>query len=123
MLSRRPIIPTEHQEQLVVVAWLRARRIRFFAVPNGGARSAITGARLRAEGQSAGVPDLIITTTPPGKFGIVAVALEMKRRKGGSISVEQREWLDHLKAQGWACHVAMGADDAIAWLESLYGRA
>jgi hypothetical protein len=113
-------VPTEAAEQRMVCQWLNAKRLRYFHVPNGEKRNAITGANLRGLGVKPGVPDLIITTTPPGKFGIAAVALEMKRRKGGSISVEQREWLDHLKSQGWATFVAHGADEAIAWLGGLY---
>lgn len=41
---------------------------RLFAVPNGGARNAVTGAKLKAEGVLAGVWDLFLAC-PRGKFG------------------------------------------------------
>lgn len=40
---------------------------RLFAVPNGGARNAITGAKLKAEGVMAGVWDMFLAC-PRGKF-------------------------------------------------------
>ena len=39
-------------------------RVRFFAVPNGGSRRRGEGARLKAAGVVAGVPDLIVLGAP-----------------------------------------------------------
>lgn len=120
---RKPPAPTEFAEHVMVAHYLRARRMLFTHPGNGEKRSVITGARLRRMGLSPGCPDFLCFTPPPGK-AFVGAALEMKRRTGtkSSITVEQRDWLDALKTQGWATHVAFGADDAIAWLESLYGK-
>jgi hypothetical protein len=117
--------PLEHREQCIVAAYLRARRIRFFAVPNGGHRSAITGARMKAEGQEPGVPDLVITKRPPRLLGVVGAVIEMKRRDGvpSDVTPAQRDWLEHLAEEGWKTHVAYGADSAISFIETLYGRA
>lgn len=61
--GRRPSRDEEHETQAACVRWFRAAwpglRGRLFAVPNGGRRDAVTGARLKAEGVVAGVADLI----------------------------------------------------------------
>lgn len=118
-------VPSEAAEQRMVVQWLAARRLLYCHVPNGEKRDIITASRLRGLGVRRGCPDLLVFTPPPGKFGITGVAIEMKRRgaTASGVSVEQREWLAALEACGWRTCVAFGADDAIAWLESLYGKA
>lgn len=81
-------IPTEHEEQRELVRWFRQTYtdVRIFAIPNGSGRSKSAGARLKAEGVSAGVPDLFI----PGW----RLWIEMKRIKGGSVSLEQKTGLN-----------------------------
>lgn len=115
-------VPLEHDEQVSVVKWLKKRKIDHFAVPNGGARDIREATRLKAEGVTPGVSDLIITTPPPIE-GIFAVALEMKRRKGGTMSDDQKAWhAKYEKKSGWLCRVAHGAKDAIKVLTELgYG--
>jgi VRR-NUC domain len=116
---------TEHQEQATVCDWLRAHRVVYFAVPNGGSRSAVAGARLRRIGLKAGVPDLVILSAPAKGWvseSFRGVAVEMKRAKGGVVSPLQDVWLEQMKACGWATAVAHGADAAIEFLKSLgYG--
>lgn len=99
-------IPTEHEEQREVVRWFRATfpGIRIFAIPNGGARSIATAARLKAEGVSRGVPDLFIPAW--------LLWIEMKRTKGGSVSAEQKDWIKYLEMYGHRVIVCRGADDA-----------
>jgi len=79
--------------------------VRIFAIPNGGARGKSTAGRLKAEGVSAGVPDLHV---PAWAFW-----LEFKRRKGGVVSPEQKEWLEYLNTIGHKAVVARGMDEAI----------
>src|SRR5260221_619127 len=66
-VDKRPVGPTEHQEQCVVISWWWLQHeiyaipgFALFAVPNGGARDPITGSRLKAEGVRRGTPDLIL---------------------------------------------------------------
>lgn len=60
------INPTEDQEQATVVDWanrtsgIDPRRGLLLHVPNGGARSPATGARMRRLGVRPGVPDLLL---------------------------------------------------------------
>ena len=99
-------IPSEHQEQVEFIQWFRREYpdIRIFAIPNGEARSRGAGARLKAEGVSAGVPDLFI---PAWNAWI-----EMKRSKGGSVSEKQKDWIGYLESVGHQVFVCKGADSA-----------
>ena len=125
MLSRRkPPPPLERHEMLVLAQYLDARQLLWLHPPNEAKRSARAGAELKRLGLKPGAPDVLVFTPPPGRFGISGVAIELKRRNTppSGVSVEQRNWLAAMAELGWKTHVAFGADDAIAWLESLYGK-
>lgn len=104
-------IPTEHEEQRELVKWFRQSfdGVRIFAIPNGGARSITTAAKLKVEGVSAGVPDLYV---PAWKLWI-----EMKRTKGGVVDKAQKDWHDYLTAIGDVVIVCRGADEAKRMIE------
>ena len=99
-------VPSEHVEQREVVKWFRQTwpDVVIFAIPNGGARTAATAARLRVEGVLPGVPDLFV---PAWRLWI-----EMKRAKGGITSKEQREMLTYLRSVGYDAMVCAGAEQA-----------
>lgn len=82
----------EHCIQQACVQWFNLKfphlRGRLFAVPNGGRRDAVTGARLKAEGVVAGVADLILLKSNR-RHG--ALLIEMKTAKGRQ-SDSQRWW-------------------------------
>lgn len=67
----------EDQIQFACCQWLRANKITFFHVPNGGYRNKQEASRLVALGVVAGVPDLVILF-PDKKVLFV----ELKRAKG-----------------------------------------
>lgn len=54
----------------------------------------------------------MIFTPPPALPGKVGVAIEMKRRVGGTVSVYQEEWLSELNAIGWHTEVCRGFEEA-----------
>jgi len=97
---------TEHEEQREFVMWMRQTHpdARIFAIPNGGQRNRATGAKLKAEGVSAGVPDLYI---PDWK-----VWVEMKRSWNGKLSPFQKDWQSYLESIGDTFIVGNGCDDA-----------
>lgn len=82
----------EHCIQQSCVRWFNFEypklRGRLFAVPNGGRRDAVTGARLKAEGVVHGVSDLILLKSNH-RYG--ALLIEMKTAKGRQ-SDNQRWW-------------------------------
>lgn len=53
---------TEHEHQVQFVAWFRKTfsDVLIFAIPNGGQRNIAVAAKLKAEGVTAGIPDLFI---------------------------------------------------------------
>lgn len=110
-VERAERIPTEHEEQRELVRWFRQTYglvtkggVRIFAIPNGSQRSRTTGARLKAEGVTAGVPDLFIPAW--------LTWIEMKRAEGGSVSAEQRDWHAYLRSVGHTVLVCRGFSHA-----------
>lgn len=89
---RKPPSDEEHRIQVSCVRWFRLKypnlAARLFAVPNGGRRDGITGARLKEEGVLAGVADLILLV-PNADYH--ALLIEMKTPKGRQ-SESQRAW-------------------------------
>ena len=73
----------EHDLQVLCVAYFRYRypelRPVFYAVPNGGDRNEIVAARLKAEGVTPGISDLILQL-PAG--GYTQLCIEMKDKRG-----------------------------------------
>jgi len=103
-------IPTEHTEQAKLVGRTRTfyPDVIVFAVPNGGLRSKTEAIRLRAEGVLAGVPDLVFAE-PRGRYH--GLYVEMKRRKGGSVSEDQRKIHRRLRRKGYKVMIGYGVND------------
>lgn len=80
-----------------------------FAIPNGGKRSARTGAVLKLEGVKPGVPDLFLPVSRKEFHGLF---IEMKRLKGGSLSPSQKTWKKNLECLGYRVEVAKGFEAA-----------
>lgn len=99
-------LPTEHEEQKGLLHWWRHKfpRVLIFAIPNGEKRSISVAKRLKAEGVTPGIPDLHV---PEWNLWI-----EMKRRKGGRVSKEQREIIRYLRSIGQTVIIGQGAEDA-----------
>ena len=91
-----------------LVSWFRRQYpdTRILAIPNGGIRSASQGANLKAEGVSAGVPDLVVPAW--------LLWIEMKRSTGGTVSPAQRDWIAYLQGIGHQVIVGHGFEDAKA---------
>jgi len=106
-------IPTEHEEQRELVKWFRQTfdGVRIFAIPNGGARSITTAARLKVEGVSAGVPDLYV---PAWKLWI-----EMKRTEGGVVDKNQKDWHSYLMSIGDTVIICKGAEAAKQMIQKI----
>lgn len=79
-----------------------------FAVPNGGRRDAVTGARLKAEGVVAGVADLILLYPA---HGLSALCIEMKTERGSQSPAQQR-WQRLVTSLGNSRYVVCRSFDA-----------
>lgn len=92
----------EHQYQSAVIAWWAIKHKSYklpefalFAVPNGGARNAVTGAILKREGVRKGVTDLILLKPNKDYAGLL---IEMKATKG-VISKDQQAFMDYANSE------------------------
>jgi hypothetical protein len=93
---------SEHNHQVALFQWA-ALNVQnhpeldlLFAIPNGGARTARTGAMLKAEGVRAGVPDICL---PVRRHGYNALYVELKA-PGGRLQKNQIEWQQALCRAG-----------------------
>lgn len=84
-----------------------------FAVPNGGARNAVTAAKLKGEGVVAGVSDLILFLPRKGYHGL---CIEMKTDKGTQ-SKAQKEWQAKVEAQGYKYVVCRSIDEFVSIMD------
>lgn len=100
-----------------------------FAVPNGGQRDKITAAKLKHEGVKPGVPD---TFFPLPCAQYAGLFIEMKRsadkatkRRAGSTSDVQDEWIAYLRSVRYACSVCFdwrsAARDIQSYVELVRG--
>lgn len=125
--------PTEDQEQEAFVQWLRLKGYPHFRVPNETyTKSFKQKAKNKALGVSSGVPDLFVAVPFPPPHLIIAhkdrddevrnktlVAIEMKRKKGGVTSENQKKWIKTLNEAGIQTVVCKGCDAAIEFIESI----
>lgn len=98
---------SEHLEQAEFVSWFRKNyhpTHRIFAIPNGGYRGKAQAVALKAEGVTAGVPDLMIPS--------LKLFIEMKKEKSGKVSPEQKEWLEYLNNNGYEAVICNGFEQA-----------
>lgn len=102
---------SESQIQRACVRWFRIvhRDIEplFFSVPNGGYRCATTARIMKAEGQRAGVADLILLVP---RQGYCALCIEMKTRKGYQ-SEAQKVFQEKAEEQGAKYVVCRSLDE------------
>ena len=111
-ITRIKVTPTEAQEQMQFVQWLRLKNIAHFRVPNETfTRSWKQKNMNKALGVSKGVPDLFICL--PNKL----IAIEMKRVKGSVTSLEQKQWIERLSKAGIPAIIAKGCAEAIAFTQ------
>ena len=105
----------EHKIQCTCVRWFRLQYHQYaellFAVPNGGARDAVTGAKLKEEGVLAGVADLMLLL--PRK-GFRSLCIEMKTpSKASRQQTSQKDWQKAVEAQGYKYVVCRSVDDFV----------
>lgn len=112
----RAKVPLETEEQQALFQWVQYQLKQYpelallYHIPNEGKRNP---RRAKAEGVKAGVPDLCLPVPRGRNHGLY---IEIKRRKGGRITSEQAEWMDHLRAQGYAVACCYGWEPAAKFL-------
>lgn len=114
----------EDKEQKAFFSWCRDINIiskypelRFIHSSQSGMKfkNALAGARAKATGMLAGVPDIFL---PVMRGGFGGLYIEMKRPKVGSaskgvLSTSQKEFIEYATSAGYAVKVCYGAKEAI----------
>lgn len=85
-----------------------------FAIPNGGARNPVVGAKLKAEGVRRGIPDLCLAVPAiPGGDCHYALFMELKVKKN-KLTPEQAAFRDYLETdQNYLFREIRSVDDFI----------
>ena len=117
-------VPLEDEEAVAFADWLRARQFPHTHVANeiGGSSKAAKMRSIKAKkmGQMAGVWDyeifIPIIDKDKGVTAYQEVRIELKRRKGGRTTAEQRKWGGVYTAAGIPCAVCKGAQEAIRFV-------
>ncbi|MBP5470020.1 MAG: hypothetical protein J6Z11_12340 [Candidatus Riflebacteria bacterium] len=118
--------PLEDDECIAFSDWLKANNIPHCHIANESRSSSksamIRGAKLKRMGQSRGVWDYEVFIPIRGISGQIdcyeMVKIEMKRRKGGIVSEEQKTWGKIYELSGIPCKICKGADEAIKFIKS-----
>lgn len=115
---KKPVYASsEDAEQEAVVEYCDLLHIPIVHIPNEGKRSLSYAARMKRMGLRSGFPDLLVPLARGGYHGLF---IEMKYGKNKTTK-EQKEWLERLSAEGYACAVCYNAAEAIKTIES-YNR-
>ena len=105
--------PTEDQEQAALFEWVSLQNNEsiklLYSIPNGGYRPPRTAALLKRTGVKPGIPDMCLPV-PHGCYN--GLYIELKRAKGGQVSVYQKVWINNLRAQGYRVDVCHGWTEA-----------
>jgi len=80
-----------------------------YSCPNEGARTARNGARLKAQGLTAGIPDLFLAI-PSGIYS--GMYIEVKK-PGGKATKKQKAWIDYLNGVGYFAVIHDDAQKAV----------
>ena len=101
----------EMHEQIKLIEYLRLQYPKaLYCASAGGMRTGWKVAKqMKMMGYISGHPDVAIYEPRGGYHGLF---IEMKRCKGGVVSEEQQEFIDHLRANGYCAEICHGFDEA-----------
>lgn len=115
-MSNYTNIPTEDQEQVFLFKWIAYaaagihKELKWCVhIVNEGKRSVKNGAKLKSMGMRAGFPDIFVPIPTNEYHGLF---IELKRKKGGRVSPEQKAWIEYLNSAGYYATVCYGWEDA-----------
>jgi len=108
-------VPSEADEQKALFEWAAWAKVKYpalalmYHIPNGGSRNPIEARHLKQQGVMPGVPDICLPVPNPHHS---ALFIELKRRKGGRVSDDQRGWIAALNRVGNLAVVCKGWEEA-----------
>lgn len=110
------VCDSEEVEQIRVINYLKTQKlIKFTHIANERVCSVAYRKKLKALGVNAGIPDLMIFL-PNEKI----LFIEMKRKKGGKVSLPQKEWAEFLQdfSQMVKHKICYGSGEAIDFIKT-----
>ena len=123
--------PTEREESMKIMAWARLMvatgqepRLSLLRCGFEGIRLSMgVSMQMKRQSISIGWPDLFLSVPsfihePHDYYGLY---IELKRLKGGIVSVDQRAMHDELEAQSYCVRVCRGADHTIQTIKDYLG--
>lgn len=133
----------EHNIQVACVRWFNLQYPQYrgllFACPNGGNRNLVTAAKLKAEGVTPGVADLLLLVPRFGFPHIIegnaeemvtyvgtadlccGLAIEMKTKRGCQ-SQAQKEWQKKVEAAGYRYVIVRSVEQFIKEINDYLNR-
>lgn len=130
----KAIVPSEDNECMALVNYLKLKGLRFSHLAQSTAAVSYVGGvrkpnwktikRNQALGVTKGVPDYIVMierqpTEITGRRNNILLFIEMKKEKGGVVSEEQADWINSLnKVFGVVAVVCRGFEEARAFIDS-----
>jgi hypothetical protein len=103
---------SEYLEQVAFVKWMRAKNLRFSAIPMNTWTTYSQQNKNIAQGVNRGVPDLVVIVNKELVW-IEMKKLDKKSKTGkgmGGLSIEQKEWIEALNnCENCSAHVAYGS--------------
>jgi hypothetical protein len=122
MKTKIPLpIPTEYQEHMAFMDWVELHpKIRelIIHIPNEYDGGAIKGKRRADMGVKRGVSDFLLPLPTKTHHGLW---IELKRRKHGVESSEQRAWINKMRTLGYDAHFCYGCSEAIEKVNAYLG--
>lgn len=139
-MTKKTNTPTEYEEACTFVDWLELMKMQgkiidYCHIANesyGGTRAdMLRGMKLKRQGRKKGVFDYQIfyrfpaaqhlTIDPLGPPPPIVegrmICVELKKRKGGSVSLEQKHWQEVYTACGIPAKICRGAEEAIKFVK------
>ena len=115
MAKKKNTTPTEYEDQCRIFRAAQSYmsiypELRYLQGNLNGVRLTMGQAvKAKKAGNRKGVPDLDL---PLRRGGWNGLHIELKRKIGGKVSEDQKEWIAFLRKQGRKCFVCCGFDDA-----------
>ena len=125
-MAKKNNSPLEDWEQEQIFSWIMANQIRepllqlAYCTLNGIRLSPGLRIKAKKQGNRRGVPDIVLPAKSfDGKYP--GLYIELKRVKGGVVSVYQKEYMAMLKGQGFYVVVCKGHQEAIKEIATYLG--
>ena len=116
MKNYTPYNGTETQFSISVARYLTAKGALFTHCANERKTSPMAGAKLKAMGQSKGVPDFLVFNSNR-TFNGLAIELKVKYNKP---TPEQLQWLSNLEKQGWKTLWSRSLDEVLEVIDGYF---